>query len=259
MSIYFQFIISLFAIIPLFIPLQIEYIDALDFDNDSLEEGISPYINTIKNENYKKQKINFANTIETSSELETTKNNNISDKSIIKQEKNTLNENFTIYDEGLGIKLEYLYPLIILAKSDKSTCYDIDLCFLHLGILNRTDTPQIWIIRDSFESQTINEQCQCNILEDYVIYINKKMISQFDNFSFIIENRPTFIGDNSAIQLEYEFSLADTKINTITVATKDNDSFYQFTYYANSESFSNYLSHFKEIINTIEFVPQKES
>ena len=78
MSIYFQFIISLFAIIPLFIPLfiplQIEYIDALDFDNDS-EESISPYINTIKNENYKKQKINFANTIETSSELEATKKN----------------------------------------------------------------------------------------------------------------------------------------------------------------------------------------
>src|SRR5687768_13239210 len=102
MSIYFQFIISLFAIIPLFIPLQIEYIDALDFDNDS-EESISPYINTIKNENYKKQKINFANTIETSSEIETTKNN-ISDKSIIKQEKNALNKNFAIYDEGLGIK-----------------------------------------------------------------------------------------------------------------------------------------------------------
>jgi len=40
MNIHFQFIISLVAIIPLFIPFQVEYIDALDFDNDSLEQSI---------------------------------------------------------------------------------------------------------------------------------------------------------------------------------------------------------------------------
>lgn len=28
-----------------------------------------------------------------------------------------------------------IYHLIILANSDKSTCFDIDLRFLHLGIL----------------------------------------------------------------------------------------------------------------------------
>lgn len=70
MNTQFQFIISLFAIVPLFIPLQVKYIDALDFDNDSLEQSISPYLNTIKDENYKKQKINFANIIENNAEIQ---------------------------------------------------------------------------------------------------------------------------------------------------------------------------------------------
>ena len=56
--------------ISLFIPFQVEYIDALDFDNDSVEQNILPYLNTIKNENYKKQKIDFANTIENNAEIE---------------------------------------------------------------------------------------------------------------------------------------------------------------------------------------------
>ena len=83
--------------------------------------------------------------------------------------------------------------------------------------------PQLWIIQDSFESQTIKEYCKCNSLEDYVKYFYNNMISQFDNLSFINENQPIFLWDNSGIQLEYEFSLTDTKIHTITVVTEDND------------------------------------
>ncbi len=49
--------------IPLFIPFQVEYIDALDFDNDSVEQNILPYLHTIKNDNYKKHKIDFVNTV----------------------------------------------------------------------------------------------------------------------------------------------------------------------------------------------------
>jgi hypothetical protein len=269
MNIHFKFVISFFAIIPLFVPFQIEYIDALDFDNDSLEESFLPYINTIKNDNYKKQKINIADIIEMStekekrSEIETTTkedNDNISDQSAIKQvEENTLNENFTIYD-GLGIKLENYTPWTIVAKSDKSTCYNINLCFLHLGILNGTNMPQTWIIQDSFESQTITEQCKCNILEDYIRYFYTNTISQFPNFSFINENKTTLSKDRLAIQLEYEFTPADTKIHTFSVFTKDNDdSFYQFIYYSDQESFVNYLSDFKKIIDTVEFTLQKES
>jgi hypothetical protein len=83
------------------------------------------------------------------------------------------------------------------------------------------------------------------------------MISQFDKFSFINENYSTFsTEDIPTIHLEYEFSAGDTKIHTFTVFTKNNnddDSFYQFIYYAEPESFSNYLSHFKKIIDTVEF------
>ena len=85
------------------------------------------------------------------------------------------------------------------------------------------------------------------------------MISQFDNFSFINEEQATFSGDGSAIQLEYEFSTGDTKIHTFTVFTKDNDSFYPFIFYANPESFSNYFSDFKKIIDTVKFVPKKKN
>ena len=83
------------------------------------------------------------------------------------------------------------------------------MCLIYLGI-NQTYLPQLWVIRDSFESQTIKEYCKCNTLEDY------------------------------------------TKNN-------DDDSFYQFIYYADPESFSNYLSHFKKIIGTVEFDSEKES
>ena len=187
----------------------------------------------------------------------TTKDNGILKQStaIIKEERNALNENFSSYD-GLGIKLEYSYPLTIKTKSDKSTCYDIDLCFIYLGI-NQTYLPQIWIIQDSFESQSIKEYCKCNTLEDYASHFYKNMISHFDKFSFINENYSTFSKEDiPTIQLEYEFSPANKTIHTFTVFTKNNnddDSFYQFIYYAEPESFSNYLSHFKKVIDTVEF------
>lgn len=176
-----------------------------------------------------------------------TKDNGILKQStaIIKQEKNTLNENLSSY-EGLGIKLKYSYPWTIETKSDKSICYNINLCLIYLAI-NQTDIPQLWIIKDSFESQTIKEYCKCNILEDYASHFYKNMISHFDNFSFINENYSTFsTEDILTIQLEYEFSPANKTIHTFTVFTKNNNdySFYQFSYYAEPKSFSNYLSYY---------------
>lgn len=149
--------------------------------------------------------------------------------------------------------------MTILAKSDKPTCDNIDFCFLHLGIFNGTDIPQIWIIQDNFESQTIKQNCKCNTLVDYIRYYYTNMISQFDKFSLINENQTTFAGDKSAIQIEYEFKPNRTKIYTFTIFLQDNDSFYQFSYYGDSEFFPTYLPEFKKLINTVEFSPQKES
>lgn len=56
MNIHFQFLVFLFAIASLFIPFQVEHLDALNFDNDSIEQNILPYSNTINNENYKNKK-----------------------------------------------------------------------------------------------------------------------------------------------------------------------------------------------------------
>ena len=265
MNIHFQFIASLFAMIPLFIPFQVEYIDALDFDNDSVEQNILPYLNTIKNENHKKQKIDFANTIENNAEIEHISKivqktndedgNDYLDKSTEKQENDTLDEIITSYynyHEGIGIKLENSTPWTINTKSDKSTCANIDSCFLYLEIRNKTDMPQLWIIEDRFESQTITEYCKCNNLEDYVNHIYNNMISQFENFSFINQNQATISGDRPAIQIEYEFSPNDTKIQTFTIFTQDNNSFYQFSYYGDSETYSNYLTDFEKLINTVE-------
>jgi hypothetical protein len=231
MNIHFKFAISLFALIPLFSPSQIEYIDALDFDNDSLEQNLLPYINTLKNENYKKQKINFANTIDTNAEIEyisktaTTKedNGNLDQSTTKKQEeKNIVSENISVY-EGLGIKLENFTPWTILTKSDKSTCYDIDLCFINLGIINGTNIPTIWIIQDNLKSQTIKEYCKCNTLEDYERHFYTNMISKFDKFSIINENETTFQGDRAAIQLEYKFTPKDIQIHTYTVFTNNSN------------------------------------
>lgn len=189
------------------------------------------------------------------------KDNDYSYKAIIKQkEKDIVNGNSTIY-EGLGIKIENFSPWTIITKSDKSICYSIDSCFLYLGIVNRTDMPQAWIIQDNFKSQTIKEYCKCNTLEDYGRHFYTNMISHFDNFSFINENETTLLlpGDRTAIQLEYEFAPADTTIHTFTVFTinNDGDSFYQFIYYAEPESFSNHISDFKKLVNTVEFSAHK--
>jgi hypothetical protein len=251
--------------IPLFIPFQVEYIDALDFDNDSVEQNILPYLHTIKNDNYKKHKIDFVNTVinnagiehvqtEIESKQEDSSSKNNSDKST---KKDTLDKIITNYsnNEGIGIKLENSTPWSINTKSDKTTCSNIDLCFIHLGIINRTGIPQLWIIQDRFESLTIKEYCKCNTLEDYVSHIYNNTISQFDNFSFINENQAIISGERPATQIEYEFSPNDTKIHAITIFTQDNDSFYQFSYYGDSESYSNYFADFEKVINTVEITP----
>ena len=70
--------------------------------------------------------------------------------------------------------------------------------------VNATDMPQLWIIQDNIESQTIKEYCKCNTLEDYERHFYTNMISHFDNFSFINENQAIFsIEEIPAIQLEY--------------------------------------------------------
>jgi hypothetical protein len=169
----------------------------------------------------------------------------------ISNDNDIVNENFTIYD-GLGIKLKYSYPWMILTKSDKFTCHIIDLCLLYIGI-NQTNMPQIWILQDNFESQTIKKFCKCVTLEDYIIYFYRNMISQADNFSFINTTLTTLLGNRTAIQIEYEFSPADTNIHAITIFTRNANSFYQFIYYADHELFSKYFSNFQKIINTVEF------
>lgn len=146
----------------------------------------------------------------------TESDNTISDQSIIKQDENTLYENFTIY-EGLGIKLENYTPWTILAKSDKSTCYNVNLCYLQLGILNETNLAETRILQDNFKSQTIKEYCNCDLLEDYVNYFYTTTISQTDNFSFINKTQTTLSGNRISIQMEYEFSPANTNIHAFTV------------------------------------------
>jgi hypothetical protein len=53
--------------------------------------------------------------------------------------------------------------------------------------------------------------------------------------------------------------LDDIELHDFTIFTKDNDSFYQFTYYAVPESFSKHLGDFKNMVNSIEFVSTKET
>jgi hypothetical protein len=156
--------------------------------------------------------------------------------------------------QGLGIKIKYFDPWTILTSSDDLTCYTKDFCMLTLGKLNDEKIGQIWIKQEKENSPKIQRECQCNTLEDYVRYLYTNTIFQFDNFSFVGDNQTTLSENRSAIQLEYEFSLDDIQIHAFTIFTKDNDSFYQFTYYAIPQTFSKYLDVFKKIINSLEFV-----
>ncbi|MGE3859679.1 MAG: hypothetical protein AB7F53_06785 [Nitrososphaeraceae archaeon] len=175
----------------------------------------------------------------------------------ISKDNNIVNENFTIYD-GLGIKLKYSHPWMILTKSDKSSCHNIDLCLVQIG-LNQTNMPQIWIIQDKFESQSIKEYCKCNSLKDYENHFYTNMISRYDNFYLINENYTTFSPNKiPAIQLEYEFSPLNETSHSITLFTNNNkDAFYQFIYYEDPETFPNNFSNFQKIIETVVFDSRK--
>jgi hypothetical protein len=161
--------------------------------------------------------------------------------------------------EGLGIKIKYFDPWTILTSSDDLTCYTKDFCMLTLGKLNGQGIGQIWIKQDRENSPKIYRECQCNTLEDYVRYLYINTISQFDNFSFISDNQMTLSENRSAIQLEYEFSLDDIELHAFTIFTKDKDSFYHFTYYAIPGTFSKYLSDYKKMVNSLEFVSANET
>jgi hypothetical protein len=155
--------------------------------------------------------------------------------------------------EGLGIKIKYFDPWTILTSSDDTNCYTKDFCMLTLGIDNGQGMGQIWITEDRENSPKIMYQCKCDTLKDYVRYVYTNTIFQFYNFSFINDNQTTLSENRSAIQLEYELSLDDIKLHAFTIFTKNNDSFYQFTYYAIPSSFSKYLNNFKQMVNSLEF------
>ena len=106
--------------------------------------------------------------------------NSLDQLAIINQERNILKENVTTYD-GLGVKLKYPHPWMILTKSDKSICHKIDLCLIQMAI-NQTNMPQMWILQDNFEIQSIKEFCKCDTLEDYTNYFYTTKISQSDDF-----------------------------------------------------------------------------
>jgi hypothetical protein len=162
-------------------------------------------------------------------------------------------ENDDIY-EGLGIKIKYFDPWTILTSSDESNCYTKDFCMLMLGIDNGQGMGQIWITQDRENSPKIKYQCKCDTLKDYVRYVYTNTIFQFYNFSFINDNQTIISENRSAIQLEYELSLDDIQVHALTIFTKNNDSYYHFTYYAIPQTFSKYLDDFKKIINSLEFV-----
>ena len=121
---------------------------------------------------------------------------------------------------------------------------------LTLAQLNGEGKGQIWITLDKENSPKITRECKCNTLEEYVRYVYTNTIFQFFNFSFINDNQTIISENRSAIQLEYELLLDDIEVHAFTIFTKDTDSFYQFTYYAQLESFSKYLDDFKKMIGS---------
>jgi hypothetical protein len=150
--------------------------------------------------------------------------------------------------------MKYFDPWTILTSSDDTNCYTKDICMLTLGINNGQGMGQIWITEDRENSPKIMYQCKCDTLKDYVRYVYTNTIFQFYNFSFINDNQTIISENKSAIQLEYELSLDDIQVHALTIFTKCNDSFYQFTLYAIPSSFSKYLNDFKQMVNSLEFV-----
>jgi hypothetical protein len=167
-------------------------------------------------------------------------------------------ENDDMY-EGLGIKIKYFDPWSVLTTSDDANCYTKNFCMLILGIKNGKGMAQIWVTQDKENSPKIKYQCKCTTLKDYVRYFYTNTIFQFYNFSFINDNQTIIPENRSAIQIEYELTLDDIRVHALTIFAKDNDSFYQFTYYTIPSLFSKYLNDFKQMVNSLEFVSTTET
>jgi hypothetical protein len=161
--------------------------------------------------------------------------------------------------EGLGIKIKYFDPWTVLTVSDDANCYTKDFCILVLGINNGKGMAQIWVTQDKENSPKIKYQCKCSTLKDYVRYFYTNTIFQFYNFSFINDNQTIISENRSAIQIEYELTLDDIRIQVLTIFAKGSGSFYQFTYYTVPSSFSKYLNDFKQMVNSLEFVSTSET
>jgi plastocyanin len=206
----------------------------------------------LQKEDPKKRESLLSNTIERNNTSDTSQT--IEQEGQQQQENDSLIQQFVKVYEGLGIKLKYFDPWNMIFQFDNPECYKTDSCYI---LLFSEGNAVIYIAQDKLTSPKIKDKCKCNTLEDYTRYVYTNNFSKFDEFYFINDNKTTISENSTAIQLEYMFLLAGIENHIFTILTKDNDSFYEFTFQADNTLFLKYLSDFKKMVDTVKFISQE--
>ena len=156
----------------------------------------------------------------------------------------------------LGLKFEYDKSWNLVSGADSSKC-DKTLCIFTLKNLNDNNTSlAIWVQK----GHQFKNICKCDSLVEFVQYDYTKYYEPIKTFSLINDNQTTFNDNITAMQMEYTSGVeGNTQFHYLISWIKNNDIFYKIAYQSDNNSFNQFLSNAKNILNSIElFDPNKK-
>lgn len=157
----------------------------------------------------------------------------------------------------LGIGLSYPSTWALGKLDEDKECPDV--CSEVWQLLDRRDAPfpdgTLSIQVYNFEGPTISEKCNCNSLNELVLYRYNETQNR-NNFSLINENNTEISKNYSAQQFEYLSGSYPPKV--LKIFTRVNNTFYEISYSAFDEQlYSKVLPQVMKVMDSIEFFPSE--
>lgn len=156
----------------------------------------------------------------------------------------------------LGFRISYqsdLYePYEFNVEPD---CFEITQCLVWLERAGEfLPFLTIHVAMPKYVKELINK-CTCDTLKEYVQH-RYKLLSNFEDFSFINDNQTTLGKNYIAWQLEYSSIIESVPQKNLEVMTKSNDTFYEISYGPHPDAeYQSGLAEFKKIANSIQIFP----
>jgi hypothetical protein len=160
-----------------------------------------------------------------------------------------VNETSQTYENSdLGIKFSYPSDWGKVVEANAG-CHTEPSCVLGLEGANTTYRFGFALLKNS------KEVCHCNSLTDFVKNMYRN-VEQEKGFAFINDSQSTVNKKYPGWQIEYSF-LAEDNVNvkSFSIATTNNETYVFMGIMYSPESQANILPKFKNLINSIEFLP----